>query len=65
MDKGSYHQMQNYLQKQILKEVFTENNISTDFIITDDSRPTTVKSRIISKDHQVVRMDREVSDVNL
>ena len=47
---------------EILKEVFIENNISTDFIITDNTRPTTVKSRIISKDHQVVRMDREVSD---
>jgi bifunctional ADP-heptose synthase (sugar kinase/adenylyltransferase) len=30
--------------------------------MVDQNRPTTVKSRIISKDHHVVRMDREITD---
>jgi len=47
---------------QILKEKLINNNISTDFVLTVASRPTTVKSRIISKDHQLVRMDREISE---
>ena len=47
---------------QILKEKLINNNISTDFVLTATSRPTTVKSRIISKDHQLVRMDREISE---
>ena len=49
------------LDGEILKEKLIESKISTDFVITASNRPTTVKSRIISKDHQVVRMDREVS----
>lgn len=47
---------------EILKEKLENNDISTNIIFADSSRPTTVKSRIISKDHQIVRMDREVSD---
>jgi len=47
---------------EILKEKLENNDISTKFVFTDSSRPTTVKSRIISKDHQIVRLDREVSD---
>ena len=47
---------------EILKEKLENNDISTKLIFTDNNRPTTVKSRIISKDHQIVRMDREISD---
>ena len=49
------------LDGEILKEKLIESKISTDFVITASDRPTTVKSRIISKDHQVVRMDREAT----
>ena len=36
-----------------------KHKISADTLIYDKSRPTTVKSRIISKDHQILRMDFE------
>ena len=49
------------LDGKILKEKLIESKISTSFVITASDRPTTVKSRIISKDHQVVRMDREAT----
>jgi rfaE bifunctional protein kinase chain/domain len=50
------------LEGEILIEKLTENNILTNHIMVDQNRPTTVKSRIISKDHHVVRMDREITD---
>ena len=46
---------------EILKEKLSDNKISTNYILVDKDRPTTVKSRIISKDHHVIRMDREIS----
>ena len=49
------------LDGKILKEKLIQSKISTSFVITASDRPTTVKSRIISKDHQVVRMDREAT----
>lgn len=45
----------------VLIDQLNNNKITTDLIFKDSSRPTTVKSRIISKDHQVVRMDKESS----
>ena len=46
---------------EILKEKLADSKISTNNILLDKGRPTTVKSRIISKDRHVIRMDREVS----
>ena len=42
----------------VVRELMTDCNISTDGII-EDSRPTTVKSRVIAHNQQVVRFDRE------
>ena len=43
----------------ILKEGLTEKGINTDGVITDDSRPTTLKTRVVAHHQQVVRIDRE------
>ena len=43
----------------ILKEGLTEKGINTDGIITDDTRPTTLKTRVVAHHQQVVRIDRE------
>jgi len=42
-----------------LKKAFSEEGIRTDFLVTDAARPTTLKTRIISRNQQVVRVDRE------
>ncbi|MCL2063103.1 MAG: D-glycero-beta-D-manno-heptose-7-phosphate kinase [Candidatus Cloacimonetes bacterium] len=44
---------------EILLSLFKEKNIRTDFIIKDNSRPTTVKSRIFASAQQVMRYDQE------
>jgi D-glycero-beta-D-manno-heptose-7-phosphate kinase len=41
-----------------VRELFAESGISSDGIV-EDSRPTTVKSRVIAHNQQVVRFDRE------
>jgi D-beta-D-heptose 7-phosphate kinase/D-beta-D-heptose 1-phosphate adenosyltransferase len=43
---------------RILKELFEDRNINIDGII-EDKRPTTVKTRVIAHNQQVVRFDRE------
>jgi len=43
----------------ILKEGLREKGINTDGVITDDSRPTTLKTRVVAHHQQVVRIDRE------
>jgi D-beta-D-heptose 7-phosphate kinase/D-beta-D-heptose 1-phosphate adenosyltransferase len=43
---------------RILMELFKEREINTDGII-EDKRPTTVKTRVIAHNQQVVRFDRE------
>ncbi len=50
-DKGGRH-IQSLLQKE---------NIENSYILKDDSRPTTTKTRIIAHQQQVVRVDREDS----
>ncbi|MGY3211602.1 D-glycero-beta-D-manno-heptose-7-phosphate kinase [Mucilaginibacter sp. HD30] len=45
-----------------LKEILLAENVITDCIITDNSRPTTVKTRVLAGSHQLVRIDREVAD---
>ncbi|NOZ68196.1 MAG: D-glycero-beta-D-manno-heptose-7-phosphate kinase [Deferribacteres bacterium] len=50
---------------KILINKFREKGLSTDGIIVDGSRPTTVKTRVIAHSQQVVRFDREVkSDIS-
>lgn len=46
----------------ILKEGLTEKGINIDGIITDDTRPTTLKTRVVAHHQQVVRIDREKID---
>jgi rfaE bifunctional protein kinase chain/domain len=43
-----------------LKTVLTSQNVGTDAIITAPDRPTTTKTRIVSGQQQIVRIDREV-----
>src|ERR1700754_241394 len=45
-----------------LTEILTHEGIATDAIIKDNQRPTTVKTRVVVCSHQLVRVDREVTD---
>ena len=45
------------------KEISEENNIITDGLYTDPKRLTTVKTRIIGNNQQIVRLDRESRDI--
>jgi len=46
----------------ILKEGLIEKGINTDGVVADDSRPTTLKTRVVAHHQQVVRIDREKID---
>ncbi len=49
---------------RLLKDILAGMGLTTDGIITDASRPTTVKTRVIAHGQHVVRMDHEVkSDI--
>ncbi len=52
----------NDVQGEQLKNILNSENISTDAIVTDESRPTTVKTRVMAGSHQLVRIDREIND---
>ena len=43
-------------------EILTAEGVETLTIITDDTRPTTVKTRVLAGSHQLVRIDRETTD---
>ena len=46
-----------------LDEILSKNNIDVSCIIKDESRPTTIKTRLITHNHhQLVRFDREIKD---
>jgi len=45
-----------------LKEIMAQEGLTTDAIVTDKHRPTTVKTRVLAGSHQLVRVDREVTD---
>ncbi|HJP62143.1 MAG TPA: D-glycero-beta-D-manno-heptose-7-phosphate kinase [Mucilaginibacter sp.] len=45
-----------------LKEIMTTEGLDTDAIIEDPNRPTTVKTRVLAGSHQLVRVDREITD---
>jgi D-beta-D-heptose 7-phosphate kinase/D-beta-D-heptose 1-phosphate adenosyltransferase len=50
---------------KLLVNKFLEKGYSTDGIVVDGNRPTTVKTRVIAHSQQVVRFDREVkSDIS-
>jgi D-glycero-beta-D-manno-heptose-7-phosphate kinase len=42
-----------------LRRIFAETGIHTDFLVVDEGRPTTVKTRIIAGSQHVVRIDYE------
>ncbi len=45
-----------------LTKLFTDNNINTDYLLKNSSRITTSKSRIISRNQQMMRLDSEITD---
>ena len=45
-----------------LKEIMAHEGIATDTILEDKKRPTTVKTRVLAGSHQLVRVDREVTE---
>ncbi|HRE50682.1 MAG TPA: PfkB family carbohydrate kinase [Flavitalea sp.] len=46
---------------KILRSLFEENNIRTAYMLPDASRITTSKSRIISRNQQMMRLDAEIT----
>jgi len=44
---------------ELLKQLLTEQGLTTDGILASDDRPTTVKTRVISNHQHVVRVDEE------
>lgn len=46
----------------ILLDLLNENNLSTEGVIKDNTRPTTVKTRVISNQQQMLRIDEENSE---
>ncbi|MBI2731337.1 MAG: carbohydrate kinase [Sphingobacteriales bacterium] len=46
----------------ILKKLFDENNINTEFLLSSGNRITTNKTRIISRNQQMMRLDSEVTN---
>lgn len=47
---------------RLLVELLEKEGIDTDAVILDSSRPTTSKTRIMSGGHQLIRLDREVTE---
>ncbi len=47
------------LKGKILKEIFENKKINTKLLIEDESRPTTVKTRIMASSQQLLRVDWE------
>jgi len=45
-----------------LTQILEQEGIDTCGIVTDNNRPTTVKTRVMAGSHQLVRVDREVTD---
>ncbi|MEN8209057.1 MAG: PfkB family carbohydrate kinase, partial [Candidatus Fermentibacteria bacterium] len=47
---------------RLLVELLEKEGINTDAVIFDPNRPTTSKTRIMSGGHQLIRLDREVTE---
>src|SRR3990170_7476792 len=45
-----------------LRKLFDGNNICTEYLLKKDSRITTSKSRIISRNQQMMRLDSEITN---
>ena len=45
-----------------LHGILTSEGIANDVIVKDKTRPTTLKTRVLAGSHQLVRIDREVTD---
>ena len=45
-----------------LIEILESEGVKTNTIIKDNKRPTTVKTRVLAGSHQLVRVDREITD---
>jgi len=45
-----------------LKDILLAEDVATDCVVTDNNRPTTLKTRVLAGSHQLVRIDREVTD---
>lgn len=45
-----------------LVNILEHDGVKTNALIKDDSRPTTVKTRVLAGSHQLVRIDRETTD---
>ncbi|ASU33785.1 D-glycero-beta-D-manno-heptose-7-phosphate kinase [Mucilaginibacter xinganensis] len=43
-------------------EILEAEGVNTDTIIKDNARPTTIKTRVLAGRHQLVRIDKEVTD---
>jgi rfaE bifunctional protein kinase chain/domain len=48
------------INSDIIKRLLEEKSVSSDYLVTDNSRPTTIKTRVTSHMQQIVRIDREV-----
>lgn len=46
----------------LLRDICAETGLVTDGIVTEAGRPTTVKTRVIGNNQQIVRLDRETRD---
>jgi D-glycero-beta-D-manno-heptose-7-phosphate kinase len=46
----------------LLTELFDSNNIETSYLVRSQDRPTTSKTRIISRNQQMMRLDAEITD---
>ncbi len=44
---------------ETFRRLLTDRRLSHDFIVVDPDRPTTVKTRVMSQDQQLLRIDRE------
>lgn len=45
---------------ETLKELLKKSNVSSEYLVTDPSRPTTRKTRIMTGHHHLVRIDYEI-----
>jgi D-beta-D-heptose 7-phosphate kinase/D-beta-D-heptose 1-phosphate adenosyltransferase len=46
-------------QSEILRSLMTQRGLDVDLLVTDASRPTTHKSRLVARGQQIVRLDNE------
>jgi rfaE bifunctional protein kinase chain/domain len=46
----------------LLRDICAQGGLATDGIVTESGRPTTVKTRVIGNNQQIVRLDRETRD---